>query len=129
MSNNATRQLDQVTRIYKNSAGEVIAIHCLGIIEDRIQLIGPNAGNYPTLKERRSRSGKMNISLELLNLTMSQSRVIDKIQMIGKYDLWTLNGSINDIVTITYLGSNAEGGIENDLIFHLNLLPTVGDTI
>jgi len=103
MSQVSVSLLDTVTRIYKNSSNEVIAIHTLSITEDRASAILPT-GIIPSINERRKRSGKMTLFLTKLNLTMSSSRVIDKIQMIGGYDEYVLNGSNNDILSITYYG-------------------------
>lgn len=122
-----TRQLDTITRIYKNSSGEVIGMHCIGVVEEREMLPDPT-GTIPDLDVRRRRGGKMNLSFRRFNLTPSGSRVIDKIQMIGSYDDFVLTGSSNDLASITYFGRDEEG-FENDLIFSLSLLPQIGETI
>lgn len=126
MGQTGTRQLDTITRIYKNSSGEVIALHCIGVVEDRMALPTPD-GSVPELEERHKRVGRLNLSLRKLNLTPSASRVIDKVQMIGGYDDFTLTGGSNDLATITYYGD--DDGLEPDLVFQLVALPQVGETI
>ena len=120
-----TTLLDTVTRIYKNSDGKVIGLHCLGINERKASSPSPVPGDYPDLAERSKRGLKLNISFQRFNLDIGGSRVIDSVLMFGGYDDFVLNGSGDDLLQITYYGIDDE----NDLIVALGDFPTVGSTV
>jgi hypothetical protein len=115
--------VDTVTRIYKNSAGRVIGIHCLSIEEGRELSPHPTPGKITNTRFKRH--AKLGVEFLRLNLSMGENRTISTVQMIGKYDDFTYNGSSNDIVSIIYFGDTQT----NELEISLSELPTVGDTI
>lgn len=126
MSQGNTRLLDTITRIYKNANGNVIGIRCIHITETRDASPGTVAGEYPSLEERRKRGAEVKSSLKNFSLSIGESRQVAIIQMIGKYDEFTINGSNNDFIDVTYYGSDNV----NDLIIGIQEhYETVGDTI
>ena len=119
----STSLLDVITRIYKNAAGGIIGIYHISI-----DVRFPASSSHIPGKisdGRFKRTSKRTVNLEVFNLVMGESRVIDEISMTGKYDDFTYNGTNTDIVSVTYTG-NAQ---TNDLTIGMNDLPTIGDTI
>lgn len=115
--------LDNIVRIYKNSAGRVIGIHTIGVHEQRQPLPDPIPGKINN--DRFKRTATISINFDRFNLSMGESRVIDKIQMIGKYDDFTYNNVQTDIVAVKYLGDTHVNEIE----VSLKSLPTIGETL
>lgn len=125
MSNTGTRTLDTITRIYKNADGDALGVHCIEIIEEREATPTPGDGSNTTMADRAKRQLKTNVSFTRLNLVMGGSRSVSTVEMIGAYDDFEMNGSNNDIVKVTYYGTNEQ----NDGWVAFNLFPTVGSTL
>ena len=118
--------LDEITRIYKNSIGRVIGIHCIHVHETR-KLIPSGLPNMNDInKDRFKRGSYLTVSFDRFNLQMGESRVIDKIQMIGKYDDFTYNGNSSDIISVKYISEDPN---INDVIVSLRDFPTIGESI
>jgi hypothetical protein len=116
--------LDEITRIYKNSVGRVIGIHCIHVHETRE--LNPNG--IPGMNVSRSRfkrGAKTTTSFERFNLVMGESRVIDKIQMIGQYDDFVYVAGNQDISYVRYIGNEET----NDVTVSFTDFPTIGETI
>jgi hypothetical protein len=115
--------LDDIVRIYKNSADRVIGIHCITVHEQREPF--PNPIPSKINASRFKRTATIHVHFDRFNLSMGESRVIAKVQMIGKYDDYSYNGMNTDIVTVSYFGDDQV----NDLEVSLKDLPTIGDTL
>ena len=125
MSNTGTRTLDTITRIYKNADGDALGVHCIEVVENTEATPTPGDGSKTTMTERSKRQLKTNVTFTRLNLVMGSSRTVSTVQMIGAYDNFEMNGSNNDIVTVTYYGENEQ----NDGWVAFNLFPSVGDDL
>jgi len=123
-----TSLLDTITRIYKNSNGKVIGVHCISVNEKREANPTSIPGEYGSLAERRKRGLHLSVSFQRFNLDMGGSRVVDSVLMLGGYDDFVMNGSSNDILSVTYDGRDDEN-LENDLIVGLSEFPTIGATL
>jgi hypothetical protein len=115
--------LDEIVRIYKNSANRVIGIHCIAVHEQRE--VFPNPIPSKINASRFKRTATIHVHFDRLNLVMGESRVISAIQMLGKYDDFTYNGTNTDIIIVKYLGNDQT----NDLEVSLKNLPTIGETL
>jgi hypothetical protein len=114
--------IDQITRIYKNNADRIIGLHTITIHEQREQ--NPNLQGKIT-NTRFKRHATISSDFTRFNLAMGQSRVISTVQMLGKYDEFTYNGSQTDIISVEYLGNNEVNSIE----VSLKEFPTIGETL
>jgi hypothetical protein len=104
---------DVITRIYKNSLGNIIAVQEVSIIETRT---ADGLGSF-------DRAAAITSATTKLNEGTSQSRSINTIQQIGKYDLFV--ESLGNYTSVTYLGV----GTLNNLVVDLSSLPVIGNTI
>lgn len=125
MSNTGTRTLDTITRIYKNTDGDALGVHCVEVIETTESTPTPGLDDTGTMADRSKRWLKTNVSFTRLNLVMGSSRTITTVQMLGAYDDFEMNGPNNDIDLVTYFGTNEQ----NDGWVAFNLFPTVGDDL
>lgn len=115
--------LDSITRIYKNSAGRVIGIHSISVIENRPLVPDPRPGVVSNARFKRT--GSITTSFSRFNLQMGESRFIASIQMIGGYDEFEYNNDTNDIVEVKYFGGE---GV-NDLTIDLREFPQIGEEV
>ena len=100
---------DTITRIYKNSAGDAIAIQEIPVFDNR------SVDGY------RTATVDPNIVLKLVE-GASQSRVIDIVQQLGNFDSFTESGG--NVIEVVY---PAVGGLT--LTVDLSSLPLVGESI
>ena len=126
MSQGHVSLLDTITRIYKNSNGKVIGLHCISLQETKDMLPSPIPGEYPSLRDRRKRGVQISHSFERLNLDIGGSRIVTSIQMLGAYDDFVTNSFGNDIERVIYFGNSDK---ENDLIISMKEFPTIGSIL
>ena len=116
--------LDEITRIYKNSVGRVIGIHCIHVHETRE--LNPNGIPGMNVSSTRFKRGARTVvEFQRFNLVMGESREIDKIQMIGKYDDFVYLPGNMDISYVKYFGDLET----NDVTVSFADFPTIGESL
>lgn len=123
MSRATYQEIDTVYRIYKNSLDKTIGIHEIVVVEERPSIPDPIPGHIND--NRFQRRGVIKSSFRRIINSMGEDRVIAKISFIGNPDDFTYNDAVNDLISITYNGTE----LVNDLIIPLVNFPTVGDTL
>ncbi len=110
-------------RIYKNAAGDVLAIDKIGVVVTQMSVPRQASGPEDQFTQRYHRSAVIDSVTTRINKQEGQDRVISSIWHVGNYDAFAEeNGSIQQVV---YLGT----GESNDLPVDLNLLPQIGEEL
>ena len=116
--------LDQIVKIYKNEDNKVIGIHTVSIVIDKVE-IQDLPPEQKVLKKKFPRKAKINTDFARFNLDLGGSRIIDTVQLIGKYDDFEYNNTETDIVSVEYQGDSET----NTFVIPLDMLPTIGDSL
>ena len=123
----ATRLLDSVCRIYKNSTSKVIAIDSIAITVDSTTIAAKSQDDTNEIIQRQFISvDTIKKHRTLLHLETSGSRVVSTIQMIGHYT--SLEENSGDFLIAKWESQNTD---ENDveLSFETAGVAKVGDTV
>lgn len=116
MPPSSTRQLGTACRIYKNSAGKVIALDHIAVNVEKEQI---SRGRYDV------HMTSVDVKRTLLHLTVGGSRVISTIQMIGDYSSIQENAG-NFFVVVWDAASADENAVELSLEPYVS---AIGDTV
>ena len=128
MGQTGTNLLDTIGRVYKNSDGKILGMHCISVQSYTQASPDGKMGSFPDLTDRRSRSVHISSTFQRFNFDIGGSRVVSTVSMFGGYDDFVENGSNDDILTVTYSGRDTDG-VENDLIVSMDEFPTIGATL
>lgn len=116
MPPSSTRQLSTITRIYRNSATEILAVDCLSIHVNKEQASFGRFIKYITSVDKKR---------TLMHLTIGGDRVVSEIQMIGDYS--SIEENSGNFFVATWLPATAS---ENTLQISLERYVSVlGDTL
>lgn len=121
-----THLLDTIGRVYKNSDGKILGMHCISIQMYNQASPTGKIEDYPDLADRRKRSVHISSTFQRFNFDIGGSRVVDSVSMFGAYDDFVVSGS--DLSSVTYFGRDDEG-LENDIIVSMDEFPTIGATL
>lgn len=116
------RHHDTITRVYKNSSNQIVAIQTIEVLAENLAHPRPGFAPHSEGTQRFLRRGKIDVSTSLFNRGSSEDRVIANILQFGRYDTFENEG--NNVVRVVYNGNNEV----NDLIIDLNNLPAIGDS-
>jgi hypothetical protein len=117
MSRSQSRQLGSACRIYKNSAGKVIAVDYVAVNVDKTQIQGNNKFHVSV--------NSIDVDRKLLHLTVGGSRVVSTIMMIGDYSSIQENSG-NFFIAQWNAGSADENDVQ--LSFE-SKVAKIGDTV
>lgn len=116
MPPSSTRQLGHACRIYKNSAGKVIAIDEINVNVNKEQI---NLAKFIVSLD------KVDIDRTILHLTVGGSRIVSSIQMLGDYS--SIQENSGNFFIVRWDAASAD---ENYVEFSLeSYVAKVGDTI
>lgn len=119
MAPQQTRQIGEITRVYKNANNKAIAIDCIDVTANVLRL-----GSTTTDVRFHISIDKINTKRSLIHLGVDD-RVVSEIHMIGDYDSITTDSGNYFLVTWNKASDN-----ENDVSFSLEpYVAKIGDTL
>ncbi len=115
---------DTITRSYKNAAGNIIGVTTISL-QCETPAFNSIPGQFPDAAIRFHRRVTAKSSFQSVTTVMGESRVVSTIQMYGLYNSFTMNGSNNDFLSVTYTAVAPT----NEVIIGFDSYPTVGETV